>query len=650
MALASSAPGAASAVLAGAWLLTAIVLGWSGRPGPARMAVLLAAAQAAVTVWPALAPVAIAAWLAGALALPDGRLISTGRRAIAATAFALAAAWSALLLITGDVSVGLIIMAALVAGAAAASGIAVRHRRASTYQRRAHQWVVAAAVVAVAADAVVLALHVLLDLPERPLGWVLGILILLPAGMLLGQFTATAAVAERALVEAIVAAGLTVLVVTVYLVVVVGLGRPPVGTERGVLVSSAIAALVVGVLALPVRFRLMATARTLLGQGGNRPEAVLAGFGARMTRSVPFDELLLQLAESLWATIGTAGAEVWVGSDGVLTTAVCVPDRPPGRLELDANERVVIGRTRIGGESWLSVWLPKLLAGNPDGALIRVAPAAYLGELLGLLVVRRPPEAPPFTDEDNRVLTELARQVGLAMHNVKLDSALQSSLDELQRRNEELRASRLRIVTAADAARRAIEHDLHDGAQQHLVALSVKLGLARQLLDADTGDGAASGLLDELRADVQDTIAAVRELAHGIYPPLLRNQGLGTALAAVARRSALRCSVSVELPSRYPEQIEAAVYFCCLEAIQNAGKHAGPDASLAVQVGTDDEVLRFSVTDDGAGFASGSHSPAAQGLVNMADRVGAVGGRLRIESAPGKGCSVLGDIPMRTAP
>jgi signal transduction histidine kinase len=637
----------ASAVLAGAWLLTAIVLGLSGRPGPARVALLVAVAQGAATVWPGLAPVTIAVWLAGALALPDGRLASPARRVTAAAVAVLAAAWSATLLATGDEPVALIIVAVLMAAMIAVIGISVQCRRASARQRRALQWVVATAVVAVAADTVVLALHVLIDSPAQPLAWVLGILTLLPAGVLLGQLSATAAAAERALVEAIVAAGLAVLVVAVYLVVVVGLGRPPVGTERDVLVSSAIAALVVGVLALPVRIRLVAAARSLLGRGGDRPEAVLSGFGARMTRSVPFDELLLQLAESLRATIGTAGAEVWVGSEGVLTTAVSVPDRPPGRIELDPHERVVVGRTRIGGASWLQVWLPELLDGHPDGAPIRVAPAAHLGELLGLLVVRRPPEAPPFTDEDDRVLIELARQVGLAMHNVELDSALQASLEELRHRNEELRASRLRIVTSADAARRAIERDLHDGAQQHLVALSVKLGLARQILDADPADGAVPGLLDELRADVQSTIAAVRELAHGIYPPLLRNQGLDIALTSVARRSALPCSVNVELPGRYPEEVEAAVYFCCVEAIQNAGKHAGPDASIAIQVCVDGDVLRFSVTDNGAGFDSGPDALTEQGMVNMADRVGAVGGRLRVESAPGKGCSVLGDMPVK---
>jgi signal transduction histidine kinase len=298
---------------------------------------------------------------------------------------------------------------------------------------------------------------------------------------------------------------------------------------------------------------------------------------------------------------------------------------------------------RIGASAWLSVWLPQLL----DDNMIRVAPGAHAGELLGLLVVRRPRDGAAFSAEDDRALVELARQVGLALHNVALDSALQASLLELRQRNAELQASRLRIVSAADASRRAIERDLHDGAQQHLVALSVKLGLARDMIADEPA--AASGMLEELRVDVQTTIAVLRELAHGIYPPLLRNHGLAQALPSVTRRSPLPCTVSVDLPGRYPEEVEAAVYFCCLEAIGNAGKHAGPGATITVTVEADEAQVRFSVCDDGAGFATGP-DPTGSGFINMADRVGAIGGRLTVESAPGHGTTIRGEIPAEPQP
>jgi signal transduction histidine kinase len=240
------------------------------------------------------------------------------------------------------------------------------------------------------------------------------------------------------------------------------------------------------------------------------------------------------------------------------------------------------------------------------------------------------------------VLSDLARQVGLALHNVRLDSALQASLEELRQRNEELQASRARIVAASDESRRRIERNLHDGAQQHLVALAVKLGLARQLL----GDAspATSTLLEELRSDVQTTIDELRELAHGIYPPLLRDRGLPEALATAGSRCPLPVTVDVRTRDRYPADVEAAVYFCCLEALQNAAKHAGPDATVSVTVEADEAGLRFCVHDTGPGFDT-SRFVGGHGFTNMTDRLGAMGGRLEVRSDAGHGTSIGGAVP-----
>jgi signal transduction histidine kinase len=193
----------------------------------------------------------------------------------------------------------------------------------------------------------------------------------------------------------------------------------------------------------------------------------------------------------------------------------------------------------------------------------------------------------------------------------------------------------------ADAERRRIERNLHDGAQQHLVALAVKLRLARQLADSD-GD-ASKSLLEELGKDLQDAVQELRDLAHGIYPPLLMDRGLGEALRAAAGRAALPTEVFAEGIGRYTPEIEAAVYFCCLEAMQNAGKHAGDDASITVTVRENEGALQFEVADDGAGFEPG-RGPSGAGFVNMGDRLGAIGGSLRVESAPGLGTRVTGAV------
>ena len=370
------------------------------------------------------------------------------------------------------------------------------------------------------------------------------------------------------------------------------------------------------------------------------PDDALKTFANRMSRVIPMDELLLQLAESLRKTMALRAAEIWTGSDGSYERVASVPDRGVGRVSLTGEELTVVARAHVTGNAWVQVWMPSLLDGRGECA-VRVASIAHLGDLLGLIVLERSADAPAFTDEEDQVLTDLARQVGLALHNVRLDSALQASLVELKERNEELQASRLRIVTAADESRRKIERDLHDGAQQHLVAMAVKLGLARQLVGSD--QATAEGILEELRSDVQATLGELRELAHGIYPPLLRDRGLAEALRTAANRAVLPVDVRADDVGRFSGDVEAAVYFCCLEAMQNAGKYAGDQARVVVSVTQSDGILTFTVADDGVGFPTGVAE--GHGFVNMRDRLGALGGELRVESSP-EATRIVGRIPI----
>ena len=217
----------------------------------------------------------------------------------------------------------------------------------------------------------------------------------------------------------------------------------------------------------------------------------------------------------------------------------------------------------------------------------------------------------------------------------------------MRRQADELRRSRARIVEATDTERRRIERDLHDGAQQHLVALAVAVRLARQIADSDPD--AAKEMLEQIGTDLQDAVQELRNLAHGIYPPLLMDRGLPDALRAAAGRAALPTTVEAENIGRYPQQVEAAVYFCCLEAMQNAGKHAGDGASTTVMLREVEGALVFEVADDGAGFSLASGAHHGHGFVNMSDRVGAFGGSVTVDSAPGQGTRIGGRIPLHDA-
>lgn len=508
-------------------------------------------------------------------------------------------------------------------------------------------WMLWAVVVAAVAAFGVWALHVLVDAPHQIGAWWAIGTVAFVVPVLAVRVSSLRPVAAPALRVTVIAGGLVVMVLAVYLVVVVGLGDDVDGTEHRVLGMSMVAGAAAVALAPVVRSRLREVTRAATGPVRPSATAALENFGARMTRSVPMDELLLQLAETLRETMAPSGVELWTGEFGVLDRTTSVPDHGPGRIRLNGAELAAVAGARVSGTTWTSMWLPSLLDafGTGEGTHLRVAPITHLGKLLGLIVVARPGEAGGFEPEDDSLLADLARQVGLALHNVHLDSALQQSLEELRTKNRLLQESRARIVTAADESRQKIERDLHDGAQQRLVALAVKL----QLTKLKVGDPDALGqLLDDLGDEVKQTIEELRELAHGIYPPLLRDAGLGDALRRAADRSMIPTKADIQTERRFDPAFEAAVYFCCLEAIQNAGKYAGPDAEAKLLVTETANLLVFEISDDGAGFDP-SAVQESQGFVNMRDRLGALEGTLTVESTPGHGTTVRGELPIGAA-
>ncbi len=205
----------------------------------------------------------------------------------------------------------------------------------------------------------------------------------------------------------------------------------------------------------------------------------------------------------------------------------------------------------------------------------------------------------------------------------------------------EVRESRARIIASADRERRRIERDLHDGAQQRLVALRIQLELMGETLEDDPGR--ARRRLRTLGGEVEDTLDSIRSLAHGVYPPLLEDRGLAGALRAATRSVPIPAAVNPDGAGRYPPEIESAVYFCCLEAMQNASKHATGAHSITISLMGGGR-LRFEVRDDGCGFDAGA-SPEGAGLTNMRDRLAALGGELEVSSSPGGGTIVAGSVP-----
>ncbi len=208
----------------------------------------------------------------------------------------------------------------------------------------------------------------------------------------------------------------------------------------------------------------------------------------------------------------------------------------------------------------------------------------------------------------------------------------QESLDRMRLEVAELRASRERVLVAADAERRQFEHDLHDGPQQHLVALAANLQLARAL--ADTDPDAAKALLDEMSRDVQQALAETAELAHRIYPPLLDAGGLATALRAAAVALRVPAQVDVATTAEYTDEVASAVYFCCLDALGRAGD--GARATITVR--DDDGVIDFAVAVDSSSTNTGDDA--------LCDRVEALGGRLTIETTLDGGTRVAGSLPL----
>ncbi|MDQ3973337.1 MAG: GAF domain-containing protein [Actinomycetota bacterium] len=448
-------------------------------------------------------------------------------------------------------------------------------------------------------------------------------------------------VISKGLVYALASGVLTALFLGVALVAGVSVG----GRDSRVVAALGLA-LLVSFLAQPLRQRLETVVARVVYGDEPRGLMALARLGDTVAPSLDARDLGSRIADAARGALGASWAGVWlhIAGDGLATL------RP-----------VAVSGAEPGPSAVLPRWVPAALTDLSGGALFAdlpvevaqslrplfadqpavVASLTSSGNLIGLIACgARPKDS--FGDEDVELLAVVARESALALRNIRLEEELRQRLEQIEQQAAQLHSSRQRLVTAQDQERRRIERDLHDGAQQQLVALAARLRRAARA-EGPSLDRA----LEELADEAEEAVFTLQELARGIYPSLLADRGLEAALRAHAAR--LPANVRVEVGPlmhgrRFEPDIEAAFYFVGLEAMTNALKHA-PGAHIIVSLRADrhTRTVTLEVHDDGPGFDAGA-SMSAGGLQNMADRIDALGGALSVDSVPGGGTWIRAEV------
>ncbi len=408
--------------------------------------------------------------------------------------------------------------------------------------------------------------------------------------------------------------GLTGFVVGVYVLVVRGGGTLIGRTDSPSLALSVAATVVVALLLAPVQ---AALDRWVRGPGDGAPAAydILTRFSDGASDGDSSEELPVRMARLLAEGTGARWAQVWLVVSGRPTLAASWPS--------DADEATTVPEPRPGARD----------ATGSDRRALAVAPD---GELLGVLRLQERPGL-PLSSVEERLFSALASRAGLMLRLAGVRAELERQHRDLEKREDDLTASRERLIGAQDAERRRLERDLHDGAQQHLVALAVNLRLVQTLTQHATER--ATDLLARQGDAATAAIETLSSLSRGIYPRLLSDKGLVPALLSGVTASAIPVTVTADGTRRLPAAVEAALYFCCMEAVQNAAKHSGA-ATVAVRLSDDRDTIHLAVTDDGTGFDPDSVHGAGAGLSNMRDRLDAVGGTVTVASLAGTGTTV----------
>jgi signal transduction histidine kinase len=494
-------------------------------------------------------------------------------------------------------------------------GTALRMRRSAGEERQQLKWLAYAALGTVTA----LVVNVVVSLVYRDLSNVWFDLVIVAGFGLAIPISCGVAMLKYGLYEIDVVVNKTVMYVVlaafftvVYVAVVVGIGTA-IGSNRNPFLTL-LAAVVIAAAFNPVRERAKRFANHIVYGKRATPYEVLSEFAERMAGTYALEDVLPRMARILGEGTGARRATVWLRVGQRLRPAAVWGQEDAG-----------VEPVSVDGEA-----LP------PMEDVTKVVAVREGGDLLGALSITKPPNEPLATAEE-KLIEDLGAQTGLVLRNVRLTEELRANLDELQ-------ASRQRIVTAQDEARRRLERNIHDGAQQQLVSLAVKARLAESL--ADRNPEGQRDLLAQIGQGLQEALEDLRDLARGIYPPLLADQGLVPALAAQARKAPLPVEIEADGLGRYAQEQEAAVYFCTLEALQNIAKYAGASKAV-VRLSQQDGHLAFGIEDDGVGFDPSVPS-FGTGLQGMADRLAALGGSLVVESRPGAGTTVAGSLPVHS--
>jgi signal transduction histidine kinase len=511
---------------------------------------------------------------------------------------------------------GLAVLLLLLLGSAVVS-LALRYRRGDQRLRQQMKWL-ALAFAGVLACQAAGALSIAAGQENKPLQTVpyaitpflvyFGIPAAMAIAILRRRLFDIDVIISRALLVTLLSAGVT----AVYAAIVLGIGTL-VGSGSDPLLTVA-AAVVIALVFQPLRQRASRLANRMVYGERATPYQVLSDFAADMAGQLDLGGALDRMVSLLGGAAGAARVEAWVRVGAEL--------RPTAVWPAGSAPSPPVG---LNGAAGLPVLDP--------GA--RVVPVRHGDDLLGAISLSKPREEPLTSTEDS-LLQHLASQASLVMRNAQLTAELRATIDQLL-------ASRRRLVEAQDAERRKIERNLHDGAQQQLIALAIQLGLLAE--SADDPDLIRQAIPD-LKAQLSTALDDLRALARGIYPPLLAEQGLVMALRAQAARSPVPVALEADQVGRYPQDAESIVYFCALEALQNVAKHARASAAT-VRVSGVGDVLEFSVADDGAGFPAAA-TRHGSGLQGMSDRLAAHGGTLAVSSQPGQGTTITGRLPARS--